>query len=211
MCGVMLQSRRPFGSGRSGETTIDASASEHRAGVEPDWTPIHEWASRLIDRLVGDQPTRHVGIYVPDRGADGLRLVGQAWGAGEEAGDIVVGEWIVPFFGSVTGRVYRTGAPALCADSSLDPDYRHYPGGRSRSFLTVPVRYDGEVLAVINVEAPWTGAFSIRDFDALAAEAVACAAAFPRPSSAALTSGSVHREAPAANDPAADERVPQRR
>ena len=162
-------------------TTIDASASDLRAGVGPDWTPIYEWASRLVERIARDQPTQHVGIYVPDHGADGMRLVGQAWGAGEDIGSVVVGKWLVPFLGSVTGRVFRTGAPALCADVNLDPDYREYPGSRSRSFLTVPVHRDGSVVAVINVEAPWTGAFSIRDYDALVAEASAGAVAFPSP------------------------------
>jgi len=112
---------------------------------------------------------------------DRLRLVAQVWGAGEETGDVVVGEWTIPLHGAVTGRVYRTGASALCADVSLDPEYRTFPGGRTRSSLTIPVADDGVVLAVINVEAPWIGAFSIRDHDALSAAATVAAASFPEP------------------------------
>jgi len=110
---------------------------------------------------------------VPDAVAGGLRLAAQIWGAGEDTGEVVVGEWIVPFAGSVCGRVYRTGAAALCADVALDPDYRGFPGGHSRSSLTVPVGKLGAVVAVVNIEAPWVGSFSVRDHDDLSATAAA--------------------------------------
>jgi putative methionine-R-sulfoxide reductase with GAF domain len=118
-------------------------------------------------------------VYVPDHASEGLRLVAQFWGAGEDTGQVVVGEWTVPLVGSVCGRVYRTGTAALCTDVTLDPDYRDFPGGRSRSSMTVPVGQPGEVVAVINVEAPWIGAFSIRDYDQLTAVAEAWFGTFP--------------------------------
>ena len=116
---------------------------------------------------------------MPDAVAGGLRLVAQIWGAGEDTGEVVVGEWIVPFAGSVCGRVYRTGAAALCADVALDPDYRGFPGGHSRSSLTVPVGKLGAVVAVVNIEAPWVGSFSVRDHDDLSATAAAAVESFP--------------------------------
>lgn len=118
-------------------------------------------------------------MFVADAAAGGLRLAAQVWGAGDDTGAVVVGDWVVPFEGSVTGRVHRTGAAALCADVGLDPDYRAFPGGRTRSFLTVPVGPPGAVVAVLNVEAPWPSAFSIRDYERLTAQAAAALATFP--------------------------------
>ena len=107
-----------------------------RGGARGGSTP---GPAQLVAEVARDQPAQHVSVFVPDAVAGGLRLVAQIWGAGEDTGEVVVGEWIVPFAGSVCGRVYRTGAAALCADVALDPDYRGFPGGHSRSSLTVPV------------------------------------------------------------------------
>jgi putative methionine-R-sulfoxide reductase with GAF domain len=121
-----------------------------------------------------------VALFVPDHPAGGLRLVAQVWGAGEDTGEVVIGEWVVPFEGSVTGRVYRTGGAALVPDVSMDPDYRSFPGGKTRSSLTVPIGGPGTVVAVINVEAPWVGAFGIRDYERLVERAAAALDTFPR-------------------------------
>jgi hypothetical protein len=164
---------------------IDATQPGQRVNAtpaaEPDWPAISGWAARLADHIARDQPSQHVAVFVPDVASDGLRLVAQFWGAGEDTGEVVVGEWLIPLTGSVCGRVYRTGAAALCTDVSLDPDYRAFPGGRSRSSLTVPVGGPDGVVAVINVEAPWIGAFSIRDYDQLTAAAAASLDSFPAP------------------------------
>jgi putative methionine-R-sulfoxide reductase with GAF domain len=158
----------------------DQGAPADPAVSGPDWPSIHAWAEALAGAVSVDQPSQHVAIFVHDAAVGGMRLVAQVWGAGEDTGEVIVGEWTIPVRGSVTGRVYRTGASALCADVSLDPEYRTFPGGRSRSSLTIPVAEDGVVLAVINVEAPWIGAFSIRDHDALSAAATVAASSFPR-------------------------------
>lgn len=152
---------------------------DERPEAAGDWSAIGDWATRLVDEIARDQPAQHVAVFVPDPPADGLRLVAQIWGAGEDTGEVVVGDWVVPFTGSVCGRVYRTGAAALCADVTLDPDYRGFPGGRSRSSLTIPVGEAGGVVAVVNIEAPWVGAFSIRDHDRVTAAAAAALASFP--------------------------------
>jgi GAF domain len=190
----MLQSpRRKRGFGGSGGTTIQApgrvpgpgaSATGEPSALEPTFpreprAAIEAWAARLVAEVARDQPAQHVAVFVPDAAAGGLRLVAQNWGAGEDTGEVVVGEWIVPFSASVCGRVYRTGAAALCADVALDPDYRPFPGGKSRSSLTVPVGKLGAVVAVVNVEAPWVGAFSVRDHDHVSAAASAAVESFP--------------------------------
>jgi len=170
-----------------GETTIDATERDGSArarstltttttGIGPD---IAEWAEDLVARMTRHQPTQHVAVFVPDDNAAGLRLAAQAWGAGEDTGEVIVGQWIVPLEGSICGRVYRTGLAALCADVTVDPDYRAFPGGRTRSSLTVPVGPPGGVVAVVNLEAPWVGAFSIRDFERMTEAAAAAHPAFP--------------------------------
>jgi putative methionine-R-sulfoxide reductase with GAF domain len=172
-----------------GETTIDATERDGSArarstltttttGIGPD---IAEWAEALVARIAQHEPTEHVAVFVPDVDRAGLRLAAQAWGAGEDTGEVIVGQWIVPLEGSVCGRVYRTGLAALCADVAMDPDYRAFPGGRTRSSLTVPVGPPGGVVAVINLEAPWVGAFSIRDYERMTEAAAAARPTFPRP------------------------------
>ena len=164
--------------------TIDAIQRDQRprAGstdTTADWAAITAWACDLAARIGEDQPAQHVAIFVPDDDRDGLRLAAQIWGAGEDTGEVVVGEWIVPLDGSVCGRVYRTRLAALCADVTMDPDYRSFPGGRSRSSLTVPVGPPDGVVAVINLEAPWVGAFSIRDYERMTERAAAAHSSFP--------------------------------
>ena len=63
-----------------------------------------------------------------------------------------------PLQRGIAGRVIRTGEPALVDDVSLDPDY--YPAlAETRSQLTVPIRREGAVVGVIDVESPKVGAF----------------------------------------------------
>jgi GAF domain-containing protein len=143
------------------------------------WDAIVAWAQALADRTAGDQPAHHVTVFVHDPAAGALRLAGQVWNAGEDAATVVVAEWLAPLEGSVCGRVFRTGAAALCADVGLDPDYRAFPGGRTRSSLTVPFGPEGTVVGVINAEAPWTSAFSIADYERLTELAAAAAATMP--------------------------------
>ncbi len=72
----------------------------------------------------------------------------------------------------VNGRVARTGASALVADTRADPDYivRH-PQTDPRSELSVPIVVDGSVWGVLNIEAPEPGAFG--EADAVLVEAIA--------------------------------------
>jgi putative methionine-R-sulfoxide reductase with GAF domain len=166
------------------ENTIDAIQRDQRVGAgsntpSRDWPAISNWASALAILIGLEQPTAHVSIFVPDDDGAGLRLAAQVWGAGEDTGEVAVGAWLVPLEGSVCGRVYRTGLAALCADVGMDPDYRPFPGGRTRSSLTVPVGPPGDVLAVINVEAPWVSAFSIRDYERLTERAATALVTFP--------------------------------
>lgn len=167
-----------------GEMTIDATERDQRpragsTAVSGDWTATAAWAEDLAAAIEPDQRTQHIAVFVPDVDGAGLRLAAQVWGAGEDTGAVVVGEWVVPLEGSVCGRVYRTGLAALCADVTMDPDYRSFPGSRTRSTLTVPVGPPDSVVAVINLEAPWVGAFSIRDYERMTERAAAAYDAYP--------------------------------
>jgi hypothetical protein len=186
MRGPMLYSNQRWGPGRGpyGDTTIDATRRDPhsiaRSTTSMDvWPAIATWASDLAGRIGREQATQHIAVFVPEADGHGLRLAAQVWGAGEDTGAVVVGDWIIPLDGSVCGRVYRTGLAALSADVGMDPDYRSFPGGRTRSSLTVPVGPPDGVVAVINLEAPWVGAFSIRDYERMSARAAEAFASFP--------------------------------
>jgi hypothetical protein len=169
--------------GASRRGTIDIVERDPRvtAGstARPEWGAIVEWAHELAAIVAREQPNEHVAVLVPDPSAGGLRLAAQVWGAGEDTGAVRVGEWLVPYEESVCGRVFRTAVASLCSDVTFDADYRAFPGGRARSSLTVPIGPPGAVIGVINVEAPWVGAFSIRDHDRLIDRAAESVESYP--------------------------------
>jgi GAF domain-containing protein len=123
------------------------------------------WAEELINALSADHLHQHCSVFVFDPGRDGLVLAAQLWGAGMDSGKVVPGAWVVPLEGSVCGRVFRTRLPALVVDTSLDPEYRDYPGGRMRSELAVPIVAGSTVVGVLNFESPWPATFGIDDLD----------------------------------------------
>ena len=140
--------------------------------------PVQDWASEVLTGLAAEQLSQHCAIFVFDAARNGLVLVGQLWGAGDDIGQVLPGEWLLPLNGSVCGRVFRTSRPALIADTQLDPDYRPYPGGRSRSELAVPIVAAGATVGVINCESPFPGTFGIADLERLTARAAAAGASF---------------------------------
>jgi putative nucleotidyltransferase with HDIG domain len=85
--------------------------------------------------------------------------------AGPLAADI--GEFVVPDFSAergVMGRVARTGLPAVVNDTSTDPDYLvRDPATDPRSELAVPIRVDGNVWGVLNLEELHGDAFEPSD------------------------------------------------
>jgi GAF domain-containing protein len=152
------------------ETTV------HRRRALPG--EIVSWADRLIDALLADHLHQHCSIFMFDPDRDGLVLTAQVWGAGTDAGKVIPGVWLLPLHGSVCGRVYRTGQPALVVDTSLDPDYRDYPGGRMRSELAVPILAGPTIVGVLNLESPWPATFGIDDLDRVSERAALAGAEF---------------------------------
>jgi len=144
-----------------------------------DWPELLQWAAELVRTVARDHPSQHVAVFVPDASTGGLRLAADLPGARVDHPEVIVSQWVLPIEGSVFGRVYRTGEAALVADVSLDADEGSFPDSRARSSVTVPVGPPGGVVAVINVEAPWIGAFSIRDVDRLIQQSSAALATVP--------------------------------
>jgi putative methionine-R-sulfoxide reductase with GAF domain len=96
-----------------------------------------------------------------------------------DVGDVVAAALVIPIDGSVSGRVFRSGLASLCADVALDADFRAVPGTRTRSSLTIPVGPPDAVRAVINLEATWISAFSIRDYERMTELAASALVSFP--------------------------------
>jgi putative methionine-R-sulfoxide reductase with GAF domain len=126
---------------------------------------ITAWAEDLTEALAADHEFQQVGVLIHDAEANGLRLVTQRWAGSDDLGLLVAGEWVVPLTGSICGRVYRTGIPALASDVALDPDFLSFSGGRTRSELTVPIVVAGVIVGVVNIEAPFVSAFGIADLE----------------------------------------------
>jgi len=127
--------------------------------------PVARWAATVCEVVATEQIHQHCAVFIAVPGLDGLVLAGQLWGAGDDSGAVLVGEWVVPLHGSVCGRVYREGRPALVADTSGDPEYRTYPGALARSELAVPIVAEGETVGVLNLESPRPATFRIVDLE----------------------------------------------
>jgi GAF domain-containing protein len=128
---------------------------------------VFAWAEATVTELSRERDFTHCSLFLYDAAADALRLIAQVWGAGEDTGAVIPGEWLVPLHGSVCGWVFRSASPALVADVRHHGDFRSYPGAATRSELAVPIVLDGEVVGVLNVESPRVGQFGIRDVQEL--------------------------------------------
>lgn len=160
--------------------TTPEKAADAATPATPGWPAIDAWAHALTERIAADHAYLHVAVFVPTPDdPDVLLLVAQRWGAGRDTGRVVPGAWSVPLQGSIVGRTYRRGEPALVFDVRLDADFREYPGFDTLSEMAVPVLRDGRPLAVINLEAPRVSAFTFEDLERVEAVAAEAARTFP--------------------------------
>jgi putative nucleotidyltransferase with HDIG domain len=108
-----------------------------------------------------------------------LRIVA---GAGPLAD--VIDEFLLhnqPVTEGVNGRVARTCAPALIADTRLDPDYAvRDPHTDPRSELSLPILVEGQVWGVLNLEEVRTRAFDQTDVTLMELIAAQLGATFHR-------------------------------
>jgi GAF domain-containing protein len=144
-----------------------------------DRAGITAWANDLTDAIVAGSEFQQVAVLIHETAANGLRLVTQRWAGSRDLALLVPGEWVVPLTGSICGRVYRTGIPALASDVALDPDYLSFSGGRTKSELTVPIVIAGETVGVVNIEAPFVSAFGIADLELVRRRIGEAAPSFP--------------------------------
>lgn len=72
--------------------------------------------------------------------------------------------WRQPISAGVLGRVARSGEPALVQDVRQDPDFLGNAANReSAAELAVPIRVEGAIWGVLNLEEPIPGAFDEDD------------------------------------------------
>jgi len=141
------------------------------------WPAIIRWADALATTISTQHAHQYIAVIVADKD-DRLRLVGQSSGAGVDLSLFVPGETSIPP-GSVCGRVFRSGVAALVADVRMDPDYLPFLGTLMRSELAVPIRHDGVVVGVVNLESPLASAFDIADLEDVLARVEEAVGSYP--------------------------------
>ncbi len=119
-------------------------------------------AQALIDELSRTHSLQHCALFLWDARPGRLRLAAQHWGAGEDLGEVRAGAWSIALNG-ICGRAFRLEQAVLVTDVETDPDFLSFPGSRTRSELAVPVRIDGHVLGVVNLESPRVGRYGPAD------------------------------------------------
>ena len=67
----------------------------------------------------------------------------------------------------LTGHVAGTGEPALVSDVRQDPRYIWMQGSRTRSEVTVPIRFKGKIIGVLDVQSEFVDAFDETDLGVL--------------------------------------------
>jgi GAF domain-containing protein len=144
-----------------------------------DWAAVSTWADGLVSTIASQHAHQYIGVVIRDTEADDLRLAGQRIGASLDPGVIVSGETHIPLEGSICGRVFRTGVPALVSDVRMDPDYGPFLGTPMRSELAVPIRIGDRIVGVVNLESPLISAFDIVDLHDVVARIAEAAAGFP--------------------------------
>jgi putative nucleotidyltransferase with HDIG domain len=114
--------------------------------------------SRTLELARQVLPFEHCAVLVVDEKAKRL-VLRSAYGYRKEVQGLTL-----PLEEGITGRVARSGEPALVADVSRDPNY--IPGVvGARSEMAVPLKARGRVIGVLDAEAMDPGAFSDRDLE----------------------------------------------
>jgi PAS domain S-box-containing protein len=126
---------------------------------------INEIFPTIVERVQNDLRFQNVSILTVDR--ENRSLVLQAYKVQGAAKALTV-DFRQDIDAGVCGRVARAGQTALVPDTTRDPDFLEVdflPPMLSQ--LCVPVKIDGEVIALLNVESRWPNAFDEADVAAL--------------------------------------------
>ena len=126
---------------------------------------INEIYPTIVERVQNDLRFQNVSILTVDAANRSLSL--QSYKVQGAAKALTV-DFHQDIDEGVCGRVARTGQTALIPDTSREPDFLEVdflPPMLSQ--LCVPVKIDGEVIAVLNVESRWPNAFDEADVAAI--------------------------------------------
>jgi PAS domain S-box-containing protein len=126
---------------------------------------INEIYPTIVERVQNDLRFQNVSILTVD--PESHTLVLQAYKVQGAAKTLAV-DFRQSIDEGVCGRVARTGQTAFIPDTSREPAFMEVdfmPPMLSQ--LCVPVKIDGEVIAVLNVESRWPNAFDEADVAAL--------------------------------------------
>lgn len=108
----------------------------------------------LAERIGGKLRHARVAFLVRDD-ADHLRIAGSYLHAPEAVAQRV------PLAGSLTGRVYRERRPVGCNDVGACRDYVPAVNENTRAEIAVPVMYQGEIFAVLDVQSSVYGVYDL--------------------------------------------------
>jgi putative nucleotidyltransferase with HDIG domain len=135
--------------------------TERLAGAMAVATGAEELAGQVVHELQATLGTYFVALARIE-GGDMLRTIVGAGPLAEDDGRFIISEFSLSR--GVSGRVARTGKTALVPDTRLDPDYiSRHRATDPRSQLTVPIRVDGRIWGVLNLEEAEPGAFDETD------------------------------------------------
>lgn len=142
------------------------AAGRELAGLDADQLTEMDVASRVEQLKSNLRRTIHdllkydtIEIRILDRKTGELRPLLEDGMLPEAAGRILFAR---PTGNGVTGFVASTGESYLCADTAHDP---HYIAGAAdaRSSMTVPLKFQDEVIGTLNVESPRVNGFGPDD------------------------------------------------
>ena len=100
-----------------------------------------------------------IEVRILDRGTGELKPLLEDGMLPEAAGRVLYAQ---PTDNGVTGFVASTGASYLCPDTAHDPHYLAGAAG-AHSSMTVPLKFQDEVIGTLNVESPRVGGFGPDD------------------------------------------------
>ncbi|MDP2872426.1 MAG: GAF domain-containing protein [Bacillota bacterium] len=117
----------------------------------------------VLDEVIGfltrDQGADWVGIYLKDKGTGDLML--RAHG-GRFAPLVAPGERI-PLGRGLIGAAAGDGQPVIANDVSVDSRFVGAPGNPTQAEMCVPLKFNDQILGVLNVESARRNAFGDRE------------------------------------------------
>lgn len=127
-----------------------------RIGVEPDLEGLLE---NLAEAIVNNFQYYYAAIFLVDHDTGELFLVQQA--GGDESG-VDMG-YRQPMDVGILGWCARNGQTYITRDAGKDPFYYNQPFNHINSELCVPIKMEGEVVGLLDIQSRMPGAFDEQD------------------------------------------------